>query len=58
MQVAAQTIMNDYGGVIPADYEELLKLKGIGHYTAAAITSIAYHRPAAAVDGNLSFNEP
>lgn len=53
MQVAAQTIMNDYGGVIPADYEELLKLKGIGHYTAAAITSIAYHRPAAAVDGNV-----
>lgn len=53
MQVAARTIMSDYGGVIPADYEELLKLKGIGHYTAAAISSIAYNRPAAAVDGNV-----
>lgn len=53
MQIAAQTIMSDYGGVIPAEYEELLKLKGIGHYTAAAISSIAYNRPAAAVDGNV-----
>lgn len=53
MQIAAQTVMRDYGGVIPADYEELLKLKGIGHYTAAAISSIAYNRPAAAVDGNV-----
>ncbi|MBO5153310.1 MAG: A/G-specific adenine glycosylase [Eubacterium sp.] len=53
MQIAAQTIMSDYGGVIPADYEELLKLKGIGHYTAAAISSIAYGCPAAAVDGNV-----
>ena len=53
LQTAAQTIMSDYGGVLPADYEELLKLKGIGHYTAAAIASIAYGRPAAAVDGNV-----
>ena len=41
LQTAAQTIMSDYGGVLPADYEELLKLKGIGHYTAAAIASSA-----------------
>jgi len=53
MQTAAQTIMSEYGGTIPAEYEELLKLKGIGHYTAAAIASIAYGRPAAAVDGNV-----
>ena len=53
MQTAAQTIMSDYGGVIPSEYEELLTLKGIGHYTAAAIASIAYGRPAAAVDGNV-----
>lgn len=53
MQIAAQTIMREYGGVIPSEYEELLKLKGIGHYTAAAISSIAYNRPAAAVDGNV-----
>ncbi len=53
MQLAAHTVMEEYGGVIPADYEELLKLKGIGHYTAAAISSIAYNRPEAAVDGNV-----
>ena len=53
MQTAAQTIMSEYGGVIPDEYEELLKLKGIGHYTAAAISSIAYNHPAAAVDGNV-----
>ncbi len=53
MQAAAQTIVRQYGGRIPEDYEELLKLKGIGHYTAAAITSIAYGHPAAAVDGNV-----
>ena len=53
MQAAAQTIVREYGGRIPEDYEELLKLKGIGHYTAAAITSIAYGHPAAAVDGNV-----
>ena len=53
MQLAAQTVMAEYGGVLPADYDELLKLKGIGHYTAAAIASIAYGLPAAAVDGNV-----
>lgn len=53
MQAAAQTIMQQYGGSIPDDYEELLKLKGIGHYTAGAIASIAYNRPVPAVDGNV-----
>jgi A/G-specific adenine glycosylase len=45
--------MEDYGGVIPSEYEELLKLKGIGHYTAGAIASIAYGKPVPAVDGNV-----
>lgn len=53
MQTAAQTVMAEYGGKIPADYEELLKLKGIGHYTAGAIASIAYGIPVPAVDGNV-----
>jgi A/G-specific adenine glycosylase len=53
MQIAARTIMEDYDGKIPEDYQELLKLKGIGHYTAAAIASIAYGKPEAAVDGNV-----
>ena len=34
--------MEDYGGVMPDSYEELLKLKGIGSYTAGAVSSIAY----------------
>jgi A/G-specific adenine glycosylase len=38
---------------LPADYEELRRLPGIGPYTAAAIASIAMGRPHAAVDGNV-----
>ncbi len=53
MQAAAQTLVKEYGGKLPADYEELLKLKGIGHYTAGAIASIAYGIPVPAVDGNV-----
>lgn len=53
MQNAAQAVMKEYGGVLPADYEKLLKLKGIGHYTAGAIASIAYKIPVPAVDGNV-----
>lgn len=53
MQIAAKTVMEEYGGELPSDYEELLKLKGIGHYTAGAIASIAYGVAAPAVDGNV-----
>ncbi len=53
LKIAANQIMEDYGGVIPSDYEELLKLKGIGHYTAGAISSIAYGKAVPAVDGNV-----
>lgn len=53
MQTAARTIMEEYDGKIPGDYEALLKLKGIGHYTAGAISSIAYGKPVPAVDGNV-----
>lgn len=53
MQKAAQTVMEEYGGELPADYEELLKLKGIGRYTAGAIASIAYGISVPAVDGNV-----
>ncbi|MBQ9032204.1 MAG: A/G-specific adenine glycosylase [Parasporobacterium sp.] len=50
---AAIQIMDTYQGRIPDEYEELLKLKGIGHYTAGAIASIAYGKPVPAVDGNV-----
>ena len=53
MQIAAQTVMEEYGGTLPADYEKLLSLKGIGSYTAGAIASIAYGIPVPAVDGNV-----
>ncbi len=53
MRAAARTLVAEYGGELPADYEELLKLKGIGHYTAGAIASIAYGIPVPAVDGNV-----
>lgn len=53
MQKAAQAVMQEYGGQLPADYEALLSLPGIGHYTAGAIASIAYGIPVPAVDGNV-----
>ena len=53
MKIAAQQVMEEYGGVIPSDYEELRKLKGIGNYTAGAIASIAYGKAVPAVDGNV-----
>ena len=53
LKIAANQIMEEYGGAIPSEYEELLKLKGIGHYTAGAIASIAYGKAVPAVDGNV-----
>ena len=53
MQKAAVSVMEQYNGKLPADYEALLKLKGIGSYTAGAIASIAYQIPVPAVDGNV-----
>lgn len=50
---AAQKIMQEYHGEMPADVKELLKLPGIGSYTAGAISSIAYGKVAPAVDGNV-----
>ncbi len=53
LQKAAIIIMEEYHGEMPADYELLLKLPGIGSYTAGAIVSIAFHIPQPAVDGNV-----
>ena len=53
LKVAAQTVMEEYGGELPDTYEELLKLKGIGEYTAGAVASIACKRAVPAVDGNV-----
>lgn len=53
LQTAAKTIMDEYSGKLPEEYNELQKLKGIGSYTAGAIASIAYGKPVPAVDGNV-----
>jgi A/G-specific adenine glycosylase len=53
MQKAAQCITEHYGGVMPADYETIRGLPGIGPYTAGAIASIAFGEPVPAVDGNV-----
>ena len=53
MQIAAKQIMDEYEGVFPHDHKNLLKLKGIGPYTAGAVGSIAFDLPVPAVDGNV-----
>ncbi len=53
LKKAAQTVMSDFGGQLPCTAAELLKLAGIGPYTAGAIASIAFGQPNAAVDGNV-----
>lgn len=53
LQKAAKVIMRDYQGELPNSYEELLKLPGIGSYTAGAIASNVYKIPVPSVDGNV-----
>ena len=53
LKEAAIQIREEYGGRMPSEYEELLKLKGIGSYTAGAVASIAYGKAVPAVDGNV-----
>jgi A/G-specific adenine glycosylase len=49
----AKIISNDYKGHFPSSYDEILKLPGIGPYTAAAIASFAFGLPYPVVDGNV-----
>ena len=53
MQKAAQILVKENQGEVPARFEELIKLPGIGKYTAGAISSIAFGIPVPAVDGNV-----
>ena len=50
---AARRVMEDFGGRIPERFELLLALPGMGNYTAAAVASIAFGEPVAAVDANI-----
>lgn len=53
LHFTAQYIYIELKGVFPKSYTEIIKLKGIGPYTAAAIASFAYKEPVAVVDGNV-----
>lgn len=50
---AAKQVVEDFNGNFPEKYEDILKLKGIGKYTAAAISSICFDEKIPAVDGNF-----
>ena len=53
LKKGAVMVMDEFEGRIPAEYESLLQIPGIGSYTAGAISSIAFGRPEPAVDGNV-----
>lgn len=50
---AAKTIATDFNGIFPDTFEKIRSLKGVGDYTASAISSIAFNLPHAVVDGNV-----
>lgn len=53
MHHTAQIVVNKYQGIFPVEHDALLKLKGIGEYTAAAISSFSSGEAKAVVDGNV-----
>ncbi len=53
MHHTAQQVVNEHGGHFPNNYNELVKLKGVGSYTAAAIASFAFRKQVAVLDGNV-----
>jgi A/G-specific adenine glycosylase len=54
LQAAARQVVEEWGGEMPDDVEGLSSLKGVGRYTAGAVASIAFDRPAPVVDGNVT----
>ncbi len=53
LHAAARRIVGDHDGRVPDRSADLLKLPGVGRYTAAAVASIAFGEPVAALDGNI-----
>jgi len=53
MHATAKLIADQLGGIFPNKYDDILKLKGVGPYTAAAIASFAFNQPIAVLDGNV-----
>jgi A/G-specific adenine glycosylase len=54
LHTGAKYVVQQLDGIIPAKYEELKKIKGVGDYTAAAIASFAFNLPVSVVDGNVN----
>jgi A/G-specific adenine glycosylase len=54
LQAAARRLAGEFAGRFPADFEAARSLPGVGRYTAAAVLSIAYGQPLAALDGNVA----
>ena len=53
LRAAARAVVEDYAGELPRERDELLKLPGVGRYTAGAVASIAFDRRAPILDGNV-----
>lgn len=53
MYKTAQVIVNDFHGIFPETVKELIRLPGVGTYTAGAIASIAFYADEPAIDGNI-----
>ncbi len=53
LHAASKQIVSRFNGVFPSKHADIISLKGIGEYTAAAIASIAFNQPYAAIDGNV-----
>lgn len=53
LHAAAKSIMQQFEGIFPSEYKDILSLKGVGEYTAAAIASFSMNKPYPVVDGNV-----
>ncbi len=53
LHAASKQIVNEHGGIFPSSVEGWQELSGVGRYTAAAIASICFGKPVAALDGNV-----
>ncbi|NNE28836.1 MAG: A/G-specific adenine glycosylase [Saprospiraceae bacterium] len=53
LHATARFVAEKFGGIFPDSMDDLLSLKGVGDYTAAAISSFAFDKPEAVVDGNV-----
>lgn len=53
LHATAKMVVNDFGGKFPRTRSEVLKLKGIGNYTAASFSALAFNQPETVIDGNV-----